>query len=158
MAPRRPRAGRATTVAQYLATLPPDRRRVIAGVRAMIRRHLPAGYRETMAAGMITYEVPLSRLPDTYNGHALWYAALGSNKGYCTLHLMAAYASTALYRQLEAAFKAAGKKFDMGKACLRFQALDDLPLDEVGRVIAAVPIDEYIASYQASRKKTAKGR
>lgn len=161
MAKKRPRAGRAAapaTAAQYLASLPPDRRKTIAGVRELVRRHLPPGYREAMASGMITYEVPLSTLPDTYNGHALWYAALASEKNYCTLHLMAAYGNPVLYRQLEDAFKAAGKKFDMGKACLHFRSLDDLPLDAVGKCVAAVPMDQYVAWYHASRQKATKGR
>lgn len=148
----------AATVQEYLASLPPERREVIAAVRELIRRHLPAGYQEAMAAGMITYEVPLARLPKTYNGHPLWYAALAAPKSYCTLHLMAAYGDAALYRQLQEAFKAAGKKFDMGKACLHFRSLDDLPLEAVGRVIAAVPMETYVARYEASRQKTARGR
>ena len=58
----------ARTVAQYLASLPPDRRKVISAVRRTIRAHLPAGFRETMNWGMISYEIPLKRYPDTYNG------------------------------------------------------------------------------------------
>lgn len=58
----------ATTVAEYLRTLPSERRAVVSEVRRVIRRHLPAGYVERMASGMISYEIPLARYPDTYNG------------------------------------------------------------------------------------------
>ena len=55
-------------------------------------------------------------------------------------------------------FAAAGKKLDMGKACVRFKKLDDLPLDLIGEAIARTSVAEYIASYEASRTAMASNR
>jgi len=143
----------ATTVAEYLAALPADRRAELAAVRRVVRKHLPRGYRETMAAGIITYEVPLSVYPDTYNGHALWYAALAAQKGYSSLYLMAVYGSKPLAQRLKAGFRAAGKKLDMGKSCIRFRRADDLALDVIGEIVASTPLPAYVAIAKAARTK-----
>ena len=80
----------ASTVSEYLASLPPERRAVIAAVRKLIRRNLPKGYREAMNFGMITYEIPLTRYPETYNGQPLAYAALAAQKNKYSLYLTCA--------------------------------------------------------------------
>lgn len=143
----------ATTVAQYLAQLPPERRAALARVRRVIRKHLPHGYRETMNWGMITYEVPLSRYPRTYNGKPLCFAALAAQKGYSTFHLMPVYGDAALTRQLRDGFKKAGKKLDMGKACIRFRRAEDLALDAVGKAVASWPLKRFIAAAEQSRQR-----
>lgn len=141
----------ATTVARYLAQLPAGRRAELARVRSVIRKHLPRGYRETMNWGMITYEVPLSRHPTTYNGKPLCYAALAAQQGYSTLHLMPVYGDAALARALKDGFRKAGKKLNMGKACIRFRRAEDLALDAVGKAVASTPLKRFI-SYAAKRR------
>ena len=141
----------ATTVAEYLAQLPEERRATIAAVRTHVLRHLPKGYEETMSAGMIAYVIPLARFPKTYNGQPLWYAALASQKSYCSLHLMRAYGDPQQGVLLQQAFARAGKKLDMGKACLRFKTVEDLELDAIGQVIASTSPEQYIAIYEKSR-------
>jgi hypothetical protein len=140
-----------TTVAAYLKELPPERRAVIAAVRALVKRHLPAGYRESINWGHICYEVPLSRYPDTYNGQPLCYAAIAAQKGHNALYLTGAYQDPAQARRLAEAFRRAGKKLDMGKSCVRFRELDDLALDAIGEAIASTPPERFIAAYEASR-------
>lgn len=146
-------SSKAATVDEYLRELPEDRRAVVSAVRDVVVRNLPAGYTETMAWGMISYGIPLERYPDTYNKQPLSYAALAAQKNYYALYLMAPYTDDGQERQLRDAFAAAGKKLDMGKSCVRFKKLDDLPLDVIARVIAATPPDAYIARYEASRGK-----
>ena len=141
------------SVANYLASQPTERRRELQRVRSVVRKRLPKGYRETLTSGMIVYEVPLAVYPDTYNGHALWYAALGAQKNYLTLYLMGVYGSTTLQQALKDGFKAAGKKLDMGKACIRFQAADDLDLDTIGELVARVPLEEFVASAKSARRR-----
>lgn len=143
---------KAKTVAQYLAQLPAERRAALARVRGVIRKHLPRGYRETMNWGMITYEVPLSRFPRTYNRQPLCYAALAAQKRYSTLHLMPVYGDVALARRLKEGFKKAGKKLDMGKACIRFHRAEDLALDAIGKAVASTPLKRFIA-YAEQRGK-----
>lgn len=146
-------AAKPTTIAQYLAAQPPERRRELERVRALVREHLPAGYEETLASGMIAWVVPLEVYPDTYNKQAYWYAGLAANKSGFSLHLVCAYADPALREKLEEGFAAAGKKLDMGKGCLRFKRTDDLALDTIAEVIAATPLDRFVAAAKAARKR-----
>jgi hypothetical protein len=143
----------AASVTEFLARLPSQRRRELERVRSVVRKHLPAGYEETLTRGMIVYQVPLRRYPDTYNGHPLWYAALASQKGYLSLHVMPLYGSATLAERLRDGFKAAGKKLNVGKACIRFRSADDLALDAIGALIASTSVDRFVASAQAARRR-----
>ena len=142
------------TVTQLLNDLPPDRRDAMSRVRDVVRRNLPAGYEEALSRDTIVYQVPLARYSDTYNGHPLWYVALASQKNYMALYLMPAYGSTALAARLRDGFKAAGKKLDMGKSCIRFRKADDLALDAIAEVVAAVPVDKWVEIAEAARRRT----
>lgn len=146
-----------TTVDEYLRSLPEERKGVISTVRDVIRRHLPRGYEESMGYGMITYTVPLSRHPDTYNGQPLCYAGLASQKNHCSLYLTGAYASEDHARALREGFASAGKKLDMGKSCIRFKSVDDLPLQVIAAAIAGTPPDDFVRVYEAARGAAAKG-
>jgi len=148
----------ATTPRDYLAALPEDRRRSISAVRAVIRKNLPKGYRESMGFGMICYGIPLEDYPDTYNGQPLCYAALAAQKNYCALYLMGAYGDAGETARLASEFKKAGKKLDMGKSCVRFKTPDDLPLDAIGRVIAGTAPKAFIARYEAARASASRAR
>jgi uncharacterized protein YdhG (YjbR/CyaY superfamily) len=146
-------SSRETTPASYLASLPPDRRAVIAAVRTVLKKHLPKGYTEKMNWGMLSYEVPLSRYPDTYNKQPLMYVALAAQKGNYALYLTNVFGDPALKSKLTAAYKARGKKLDMGKSCLRFKTLDELPLDVIGEIVAATSVDARIAQEDARLKQ-----
>lgn len=142
---------RATTVDAYLAELPPERRAVVERVLEVVRANLPRGYDESMAWGMITWSIPLARYPDTYNRQPLAYASLAAQKNHYALYLNCLYADADANAWFGEAFAAAGKRLDMGKSCLRFKRLEDLPLDVVGQAIARTTPDEYIAMYERSR-------
>ena len=144
----------AATVDDYLAGLPPDRNEAISAVRAVILKHLPLGYEETMQYGMIGYVIPLERYPVTYNGQPLEYAALASQKHYMALYLMNVYGNREIERWFTNQYQASGKKLDMGKSCVRFKRLEDLPLGLVGQTIAHTPVADFIARYEASRRTT----
>lgn len=135
-----------------LAKLPADRRELLEAVRRVILQHLPEGYEETVENGMLAYVVPLSRYPNTYNRRPLQYVALAAQKGYCALYLVGAYSDPEVLAQLVVGFRAAGKKLDMGKSCLRFHHLSDLPLDVIGHCIAALTPDGLIERYEAARR------
>jgi hypothetical protein len=138
----------AKTAEEYLGALPEHRRTAIAAVRKVILANLPAGYEECMQYGMISYVVPHSLYPAGYHcdpKQALTYASLGSQKNHMALYLMCVYGDPAVAAWFQKAFQAAGKKLDMGKACVRFRKLEDLPLDVIGQAIARVPAKAYIA-------------
>lgn len=144
--------GKATTVPEYLAGLPPGRKKLVSAARSLVRKHLPKGYKEEIGWGAITWVVPLSKFPDTYNKQPLCYAALASQKNYVSLYLMMAYGDPKAYAWLKEQFKKAGKKMDMGKSCLHFNGLDDIPVDAVATLIASHTPAQWIAIYQKSRK------
>lgn len=148
----------AKTVESYLAALPADKRAMISAVRDVVRRNLPKGYQEEIGFGMIAYNVPLSRLPETYNKQPLMYAALAAQKNYNAIYLMGVYSDAARAKRFTDGFAKAGKKLDMGKSCVRFKTLDDLPLDVIGETIAGLPVDDYIALYEKSRLQTKEGQ
>lgn len=143
----------ARTPAEYLKSLPADRRATIAAVRDVVNRHIPAGYQESMNWGAITWEVPLARSPKTPNGQPLCYVSLAAHKNFCTLYLMGAYSKSTQFAELKGAFARAGKKFDMGKSCLHFKTPDDLELEAIGKVIASYSPDQWIAVMEQSRRR-----
>ena len=147
-------ASTAQNVEQYLAELPEDRREVISSMRKLIRKHLPKGYVESVGFGMICYGIPLEQYPDTYNGQPLAYVSLAAQMNYNALYVMGPYADPKQDAEFRAAFKAAGKKLDMGKSCVRFKSMDDLALDAVAKVIASTPPKQYIEKYEAARAMT----
>jgi hypothetical protein len=146
-------SSKASTVDDYLAELPPERRSIVASMRDLVRRNLPEGYEETMNWGMICYEIPLERYPNTYNKQPLGYAALAAQKNSYTLYLNSVYQDEGRKKWLEREFKKAGKKFDMGKSCLHFKRLEDLPLDVIAQVIGSTPPEKLIEQHEASRKR-----
>lgn len=146
-------SSKAKTVDEYLAELPEERRAVVSAVRDLVNRHLPAGYVETMSWGMVSWEIPLSRYPTTYNRQPLSYVALAAQKQHYALYLTACHEHSAQDVVLRNAYADAEKKLDMGKRCLRFQALDDLLPEVIGAVIASTPVSAHIAHYEASRAR-----
>ena len=143
----------AGTVEEYLGKLSAERREAVAAVREVALANLPDGYVEAMNWGMISWEVPLTRYPNTYNKQPLMYAALASQKNYMSLYLMCVYADEDDRARFEERFRASGKRLNMGKSCVRFRRVEDLPLDLIGEVIASTSVDEYIRRYEAARKK-----
>jgi hypothetical protein len=138
----------AESVNEYLNSLPPDRREALSAVREVILANLPKGYEECMSYGMIGYVVPHSLYPKGYHCNPklpLGFANLGSQKNYMVLHLMTVYGDSATEQWFRKAWEATGRKLDMGKACVRFKRLEDVPLEVVGQVIARTPVKTYIA-------------
>jgi len=141
----------AATVDQYLSELPDQRRQAIASIRGMILANLPDGYEETMNWGMITYQVPLEHHPDTYNGRPLMYAALASQKNHMAVYLTGVYADDGTRDRFLAEYRATGKRLDMGKSCVRFRRIEDLPLDVIGRAIAAFDAATFVDRVESQR-------
>jgi hypothetical protein len=99
---------------------------------------------------MISWVVPLARFPNTYNGQPLGVLALAAQKNYLSLYLLGLYGDSRHRRWFESAYRATGKRLDMGKSCLRFRSPDDLPLDVVGQAIGRVGVDALIAMHEAA--------
>ena len=141
----------ATTVEEYLAGLPQQRQADLETVREVILNNLAEGFVESMNFGMIAYEVPLEMFPDTYNKQPLMYAALASQKNYMIVYLMSIYATEEARTKFERVYEASGKPMDVGKSCVRFKRVEDLPLDLIGEAITSQTPESYIAHYRKIR-------
>ncbi len=138
----------AKTVAEYLNSLPSDRKKALTEVRKVIKKNLPKGYVETINWGMIAYEIPLKRYPNTYNKQPLMYMALASQKNYMSLYLVCNYGNKEMEKWFEDAWKKAGKKLRMGKSCLQFKKLEDVSLEVIGELATKVSVDAFIDNYE----------
>mgnify|MGYP002623941435 CR=1 FL=1 len=142
----------AKTVAEYLRSLPADRREAVEAVREVILENLDAGFEEGIGYGMLSYHVPHSVYPAGYHcdpKQPLPYAALASQKNYLSLYMMGIYTEPDDAKWFEQAWRASGKRLDMGKCCVRFKRLDDVPLDVVAEAFRRMPARRYIACYEA---------
>ena len=143
---------RATTVEQYLASLPDDRRATLNAVRDVFRANADPQLVECMNYGMLGWVVPHSIYPPGYHCKPetpLPYAGLASQKGHMSLYLMCVYGHAPTEERIRQAWAAAGKKLDMGKACIRFKRVDDLVLDAIADVLRRVTVKAYIEQYEA---------
>lgn len=149
-------SSKAKTVAQYLKELPAEKREAIAGVRKVVLKNLPKGFKEEMLFGMIAYSIPLEEYPDTYNGFPIGIAGLAAQKNYNSLYLMTVYGDPKTEKWFKERYKASGKKLDMGKSCVRFKKMEDLPLDLIAETIARFSKEKYIEHYETTRKGSGK--
>jgi len=143
---------KATTVDQYLAELPEDRRTAIEAVRKVILKNLDKDYEEGMQYGMIGYYVPHRIYPKGYHcdpKQPLPFANLASQKNHMALYMMCVYGESELSRWFRDAWAKTGKKLDMGKSCVRFKKVENLALDVIGEAIKRMPAKKYIAYYEA---------
>ncbi|MFN8224382.1 MAG: DUF1801 domain-containing protein [Gaiellales bacterium] len=146
-----------TTADEYLAGVQGPQRELVDAVVAVVRTSLPEGYEERMQWGTIGWSVPLSLYPAGYHttpGTPLPYASVAARKSGMSLYLMGLYTvsgaagetnETAWFGE---AWRATGRKLDMGKSCVRLKRLEDAALDVIGEAIARIPVARYIAAYE----------
>ena len=154
-----------TSVEQYLAALPEERRAALSSVRDVIRENLGKGFEEGLQYGMIGYYVPHAVYPPGYHTdpkQPLPFASLASQKGHMAVYLMGVYGQPEQEAWFRQAWARTGKKLDMGQSCVRFKKLDDVALDVLGEAIRRVSAPAYIAHYEAvirpPEKKKAAGK
>ncbi len=144
---------KATTIKAYLAELPQERREAIQEVRDVILKNLPKGYEEVIQYGAIGYVVPHSVYPPGYHcdpNQPLPFVGLASQKNHMAVYLMCIYNDPAHETWFREAWAKTGKKLDMGKSCVRFKKLEDVPLKVIGQVIKRVPVKKFIENYEAA--------
>ena len=156
---------KAKNVEEYLAALSEDRREAITTIREVILKNLPKGYEEGIQWGMPSYFVPLSAYPSGYNcqpDQPLPFVGFASQKNHMAFYGFCIYMDEELKNRFVEEWKNTGKKLDMGKSCVRFKKLEDVPLKVIGDAAKRVPMKKYIKQYEeqlqksGSRKKTAK--
>jgi hypothetical protein len=139
------------TVSSYIKSLPLERAEVIKSVRKIINNNLPAGYKEVMRWGMISWEIPIKIYPNTYNRQPLNYVALAAQKNSYSLYLMACYSNEQDLAEFKKAYKATGKKLDMGKSCVRFKTLEDLPINLIAKYVKKYSVKKFIQIYEIAQ-------
>jgi len=152
---------KAKSVAAYLKELPEDRRAAIAAIRTVILANIDSDIEEIMSYGMIGYHVSLKAYPDGYHCNPkmpLPYVSIASQKNHLAIYMLGLYMDPDDAKWFAKAWKATGKRFEMGKSCVRFKKLDDVPLEVLAEAIKRMPSKRYIATYEANMIGSGKDR
>lgn len=147
----------ASTPDEYENQLADDRKEVIAKLRQTILQHLPSGFEETISYGMIGYVVPLSTYPAGYHCKAnepLPFLSIASQKNFIALYHMGMYADEKLLHWFQSEYpKHAQSKLDMGKSCVRFKKMDDIPFALISELVGKISVQDWIQHYESQWKK-----
>ena len=142
---------------EYIASIPEDRKKPVSELRQVINENLPEGFEETMSYGMIGYVVPHTVYPDGYHcdpSLPLPFMNLASQKNYIAVYHSGIYAKKELQDWfVEEYKKETGKKPDMGKSCIRFKNLENIPFQLIGELSAKISSKEWIEIYEKNVKK-----
>jgi hypothetical protein len=145
---------KAKNVAEYLKELPPDRELYLSKLRATILKNIPKGFEEVMSYGMIGYVVPHSIFPDGYHCNPLLplpFITIASQKNFIALYHMGLYANPALLEWFIKEYPQHSKsKIDVGKSCVRFKKLDQIPYDLIAELLKKISVKDWITLYQKS--------
>lgn len=145
------------TVSDYLAALPDDRRSAVETIRQSLHKNLPEGFTETIAYGMISYVVPHTIYPKGYHckpKDPLPFISLGSQKNGLVLHHLGFYADAALAAWFADEYpKHAKTKLDMGKGCVRFKKIDQIPHDLLATLFQKITVADWIQTYETNLEK-----
>lgn len=148
---------KATTPEQYLSELPEDRKEAILKLRNAIKENLPQGFEEVISYGMLGYVVPHSIYPSGYHCDPklpLPFINLASQKNFIALYHMGIYANKNLESWFVSEYpKHVKTKLDMGKSCIRFKKMDDIPFDFIGELAAKVSVEDWISNYEKAYRK-----
>ncbi len=148
---------KATTVDQYIAELPDDRKPAMEKLRKIVSENLPTGYKEVMTYGMMGYVVPHEIYPSGYHCTPklpLPFISIGSQKNFIALHHMGIYANPELLEWFVTEYpKHCKTKLDMGKGCIRFKKMDDIPYELIAELATKISVDDWIAMYEKNFKK-----
>ncbi|ASV29778.1 DUF1801 domain-containing protein [Maribacter cobaltidurans] len=141
----------------YISQLPEERRKVISGIRQQILENLPEGFEEQMSYGMLGYVVPHSIYPKGYHVKPelpLPFINLASQKNFIALYHSGLYADPALLEWFTLEYpKHCKRKLDMGKSCVRFRSMDDIPYKLIAELTGKMTIQEWINLYEKNTKK-----
>lgn len=147
----------ANTPEEYINNLPDDRKQVINTLRKTILDNLPEGFKETISYGMIGYVVPHSIYPNGYHCDPklpLPFMSIASQKNFIAIYHMGLYAIPKLMNWfLQEYPKHCDTKLDMGKSCIRFKKINQIPFALIGELSKKVTVKEWIATYEESFKK-----
>lgn len=141
----------------YLAEIPAERQAAFSKLRQTIIQHIPSGFQESMAYGMLGYAVPHSIYPAGYHcdpKQALPFVGIASQKNFIAFYHMGIYANPSLLEWFVGEFpKHSKKKLDMGKSCVRFKKPEDIPFDLIGELMSKMTVQDWIDKYESVLKR-----
>lgn len=145
------------SVSNYILNLPEDRQSAMEQLRKTIAKNLPKGFKETICYGMIGYVVPHSIYPAGYHCNpslALPFLSIASQKNFIAIYHMGIYADPELlaWFQTEYSHRAKGK-LDMGKSCVRFKKIEQIPFELIGELCKKMSPKQWIALYEKQYKR-----
>jgi|UniRef100_UPI004049DA77 hypothetical protein len=145
------------TPAEIVANCREDRKDVIGKMRQTILESLPKGFEEGVGYGMILYFVPHTIYPAGYHcdpKQPLPFVSLASQKNFIALYHMGLYADPALLTWFTEKYKATVScKLDMGKSCIRFKKMTDIPFELIGELMTKISVESWIETYEKLYKK-----
>ena len=148
---------KASTPDEYFSALPDDRKQAMTQLRKVILKNLPKGFTEGMGYGMVCYAVPHSLYPAGYHcdpKQPLPFMSLASQKNFIALHHMGIYASPALLDWFTTEYPKHSKtKLDMGKGCIRFKKMDQIPFALIGELVSKMTPKQWIETYESAFRK-----
>jgi uncharacterized protein YdhG (YjbR/CyaY superfamily) len=140
------------TPQEYLDSLPEDRKIAIEKLRKIIKLNLPEGFQEEMSYGMLGYVVPHSIYPKGYHckpNLPLPFMNIASQKNFIALYHIGVYENPELLNWFVAEYsKQVKSKIDMGKSCIRFKKMEDIPYELIGELAAIMTVSEWISIYE----------
>lgn len=148
---------KASSVDDYIQQIPIERQEVFKNIIETINQHLPSGFESTIGYGMVNWVVPLETYPAGYHcapGSPLPFLALASQKNFIALYHMGMYADEKLLQWFVEEYpKHSKRKLDMGKSCIRFKKMDDIPLELIGELVKKMTVEQWIELYEKNFKK-----
>ncbi|MFK7808789.1 MAG: DUF1801 domain-containing protein [Saprospiraceae bacterium] len=148
---------KATTVKEYLDAIPDDRKKVMTKIRGVINKNLPKGFKHQLSYGMPGWVIPHSKYPDGYHCKPelpVPFMSIASQKNFVALYHSGVYADTKLYDWFVSEYpKHCSRKLDMGKSCIRFKKMEDIPYDLIGELSTKMTPDDFIEIYENNIKK-----
>jgi Domain of unknown function (DU1801) len=148
---------KATTPDQYIEELPSDRQAALTELRKVINKNIPKGFKEGMGYGMMGWSVPHSIYPAGYHCTPelpLPFMGIASQKNFVALYHMGIYADPKLLNWFTAEYPKHSKtKLDMGKSCIRFKKMDQIPFKLIGELASKMTVKDWIALYEKMLKK-----
>mgnify|MGYP006165180601 FL=1 len=147
----------AKTPAEYVDSLPDERKSVIENIRKTVLDNLPEGFEETMGYGMLGYVVPHSIYPSGYHCDPktpLHFISVASQKNFIAFYHMGIYADESLLNWFVVEYpKHCKTKLDMGKSCIRFKKMNDIPYELLGQLVAKMSVQDWISLYEKNLKR-----
>jgi len=147
----------AKTPSEYLEKLPEDRKYAISKLRKVVLKNLPKGFEEIMAYGMLAYIVPHTLYPSGYNVNSelpLPFINIASQKNNIALYHMGIYANEKLLNWFITEYpNHCKRKLDMGKSCIRFKKMEEIPYKLIGELVSKMSVEQWINVYEKAVKK-----